>query len=162
MSNLGSWGKTHVLLPCVSPSLLFVTLFVSSNLVNLFNAQLVVEELWLRAFIAEVVVVVGGCQPYPIAHSTHIAHSSPSRTPPWSVHSTTILVCWLLMQGLWAFLVSRRFSCSSPRVAEHPRTANLRPSCCVCIHGQKRSCFSSRRASNVCYFPYWVGLFTHA
>ena len=25
-------------------------------------------------------------------------------------------------------------------VAEHPRTANSRPSCCVCIHGQKRSC----------------------
>ena len=32
-----------------------------SSLVNLFNAQLVVEELWLREFIAEVVVVVGGC-----------------------------------------------------------------------------------------------------
>ena len=47
----------------VLPPLLFVTLFVSSNLVNLFNAQLVVEELWLRAFIAEVVVVVAGCQP---------------------------------------------------------------------------------------------------
>ena len=57
----------------VLPPLLFVTLFVSSNLVNLFNAQLVVEELWLREFIAEVVVVVGGCQPYPIAHSTHVS-----------------------------------------------------------------------------------------
>ena len=61
MSNLGYGGKTHVLLPCCLPPLLFVTLFVSSNLVNLFNAQLVVEELWLRAIIAEVVVVVGGC-----------------------------------------------------------------------------------------------------
>ena len=56
----------------VLPPLLFVTLFVSSNLVNLFNAQLVVEELWLRAFTTKVVVVVGGCQPYPIAHSTHV------------------------------------------------------------------------------------------
>ena len=46
--------------------------FVSSTLVNLFNAQLVVEELWLRAFIAEVVVVVAGCQPYPFSHSTHV------------------------------------------------------------------------------------------
>ena len=27
---------------------------------------------WLRAFIAEGVVVVVGCQPYPLAHSTHI------------------------------------------------------------------------------------------
>ena len=47
--------------------------------------QLVVEELWLRAFIAEVVVVVGGYQPYPIAHSTHVVHSSPHA--PFSVHS---------------------------------------------------------------------------
>ena len=47
----------------VLPPLLFV---------NLFNAQLVVEELWLREFIAEVVVVVAGCQPYPISHSTHV------------------------------------------------------------------------------------------
>ena len=93
----------------------FVTLFVSPNLVNLFNAQLVVEELWLRAFIAEVVLVVGGCQRYPIAHSTHVFHSSPSRTLPWSVHSTTIL--GLLAphaQVLGAFLVSRRFSSSPP------------------------------------------------
>ena len=88
MSNLGLWGKTHVLLPCG------FTTFVDfpSSLVNLFNAQLVVEELWLRAFIAEVVVVVGGCQPYPIAHSTHVAHSSPSRTPPWTVHSLTTIL----------------------------------------------------------------------
>ena len=27
------------------------------------------------------------CQPYPLAHSTHVFHSSPSRTLPWSVHS---------------------------------------------------------------------------
>ena len=146
----------------VLPPLLFVTLFVSSNLVNLFNAQLVVEELWLRAFIAEVVVVVGGYQPYPIAHSTHVVHSSPSRTLPWSVHSTTMLVCWLLMQGLWVFLGLTQVFFLSPRVAEYPRIAKSCPSCCVCIHGKKRSCFSSRRASIVCYFPCWVGLFTHA
>ena len=66
------WGKN----PCFI-TLLICHLFVSSNLVNLFNAQLVVEELWLREFIAEVVVVVGGCQPYPISHSTHVGHYSP-------------------------------------------------------------------------------------
>ena len=85
-----------------------------SSLVNLFNAQLVVEELWLRAFIAEVVVVVGGCQPYPLAHSTHVFHSSPSRTLPWSVHSTTIFGLFCSHAGVFgAFLDSRRFS-SSP------------------------------------------------
>ena len=50
------WGEN----PCFITLLIF-HLFVSPNLVNLFNAQLVVEELWLREFIAEVVVVVGGC-----------------------------------------------------------------------------------------------------
>ena len=117
----------------VLPPLLFVTLFVSSNLVNLFNAQLVVEELWLRAFIAEVVVVVGGCQPYPIAHSTHVGHSSPSRTPPWSVHSLTTILGLLVphAQVLDEFGLTQAF-CSSPRVAEHPLTANSRPlHCCA-------------------------------
>ena len=128
MSNLGYGGKTHVLSP-----LLFVTLFVSSNLVNLFNAQLVVEELWLREFIAEVVVVVGGCQPYPISHSTHVAHSSPPRTPPWSVHSLTMILGPLVphAQVLDEFGLTQAF-CSSPRVAEHQLTTNSRPlHCCA-------------------------------
>ena len=137
VSNLGLWGKTHVLLPCGFLPLLFCHPFVSSNLVNLFNAQLVVEQLWLRAFIAEVVVVVGGCQPYPIAHSTHVAHSSPSHTPPWSVHSLTTIFGLLVphAQVLDEFGLTWAF-CSSPRVAEHPLTANLRPLHC---------CASSRR-----------------
>ena len=67
MSNLGYGRKTHVFY-----HLVICHPFSSSNLVNLFNAQLVVEELWLRAFIAEVVVVVVGCQPYPFSHSTHV------------------------------------------------------------------------------------------
>ena len=49
MSNLGYGGKPMFYCLVVLPPLLFV---------NLFNAQLVVEDLWLRAFIAEVVVVV--------------------------------------------------------------------------------------------------------
>ena len=64
----------------------------------------------------------------------------------------TILVVHLLTQ---TFIFT-------PRVVEHPRTAKSHPSCCVCIHGQKRSCFSSRRASIVCSFPHWVGLLPHA
>ena len=153
MSNLSLWGKN----PCFTT---FVVCHLLSHptLSTSLMLQLVVGEV-----IAEVVVVVAGCQLYPLAHSTHVFHSSPSRTPPWSVHTlTTILVCWLLMQGLWAFLGLTQFFFLSPRVAEYPRTAKSCPSCCVCIHGQKRSCFSSRRASIVCYFPCWVGLFTHA
>ena len=121
MSNLGLWGKN----PCLSP-LLICHLFVSPNLVNLFNAQLVVEELWLRAFIAKVVVVVGGCQPYPIAHSTHVGHSSPSRTLPfhgfsplfsmvgcshaWSVH----LMHWSVHAHAQARILTQKSGMSFP------------------------------------------------
>ena len=65
MSNLG-YGERPMFyylmvfyLCCLSP-------FVSSNLVNLFNAS---PSGW-GGVIAEVVVVVVGCQPYPFAHST--------------------------------------------------------------------------------------------
>ena len=135
MSNLGYGGKTHVLLPCCFTTFVVCHLFASSNLINLFNAQLVVEELWLREFIAEVVVVVGGCQPYPISHSTHIAHSSPSRTPPWSVHSLTTILGLLVphAQVLGEFGLTQAF-CSSPRVAKHPLTANSRPLYCCASH----------------------------
>ena len=104
-------------------------LFVSSNLVNLFNASV---GGWGRV-IAEVVVVVAGCQPYPIGHSTHVCHSSPSRTLPWSVHSLTTILGLLVphAQVLDEFGLTQEF-CSSPRVAEHPLTANSRPlHCCA-------------------------------
>ena len=151
------WGKN----PCFI-TLWFCHLCCLSPLPHPTLSTSLMLQLVVGEVIAEVVVVVAGCQPYPLAHSTHIFHSSPSRTLPWSVHSTTILVVSPHAQVFGAFLVSRRFFFLSPRVAEYPRTAKSRPSCCVCIHGQKRSCFSSRRASIVCYFPCWVGLFTHA
>ena len=90
----------------ILPPLLFV---------NLFNARLVVEELWLRAFIAEVVVVVAGCQPYPLAHSTHVCHSSPSRTLPWSFYTLTMILGLLVphAQVLDEFGLTWAF-CSSP------------------------------------------------
>ena len=125
---------------CLSP-------FVSSNLVNLFNAQLVVEELWLRAFIAEVVVVVEGCQPYPLAHSTHVFHSSPSRTLPWSVHSHhDFWVCWAPhAQALGDFGLTQAFS-SSPRVAKRSGTCNSRPlDCCAFSRREFPSRFSFSR-----------------
>ena len=51
-------------------------------------------------------------------------HSSPSRTHPWSVHSHHDFgFVFSSRTGFGAFLVSRRFSSSPPRVAEHPRTA---------------------------------------
>ena len=127
MSNLG-YGKN----PCFI-TLLICHLFVSPNLVNLFNAQLVVEELWLRAFIAEVVVVVGGCQPYPISHSTHVCPFFSLTHSPWSVHSLTTILGLLVphAQVLDEFGLTQAF-CSSPRVAEHPLTANSRPlHCCA-------------------------------
>ena len=156
--------------PCLSP-LLFVTLFVSSNLVNLFNAQLVVEELWLRAFIAVVVVVVGGCQPYPIAHSTHVCHSSPSRTLPWSALSPRFLVCWLLTHRLWAILVSRRHFLGLHELLKHPRTVIHVLADVLFLHGKNRSCFlltqslygcASSRRGIPSHFPssrmvfYWI------
>ena len=58
---------------------------------------------------------MGGCQPYPISHSTHVVYSSPSCTLPWSVHSLTTIFGLLAphAQVLGRFWVSRRFS-SSP------------------------------------------------
>ena len=66
-------------------------------------------QLVVGGVIAEVVVVVVGCQPYPLAHSTHVfpffslTHSSlVSFTLP------RFWVCWLLTHRPWAILVSRR------------------------------------------------------
>ena len=40
----------------------------------------------------------------------------------------------------------------TPRVAEHPRTAKSCPSCCVCTHGQNRSCFLLTQGLHCCAF----------
>ena len=89
------WGKN----PC------FVTLLIFHlPLLTSLMLQLVVGGV-----IAEVVVVVAGCQPYPLAHSTHVC-------PFFSLtHSSLVSslyhdfwVCWLLTHRLWAILVSRR------------------------------------------------------
>ena len=105
----------------------FVTLFVSSNLVNLFNARLVVEELWLRAFIAEVVVVVAGCQPYPLAHSTHVCPFF-SLTHSSLVSSLTTILGLLAShaQALGDFSFTQTFS-GAPRVAEAPTHCKSHP-----------------------------------
>ena len=76
-----------------------------------------------------------------------------------SMHTTH---SWLLNEKEKRTLHPCRFFFLSPQVAEHPRTEISRPSCCLFIHGQKRSCFSSRKTSIVCPFPHWVGLFPHA
>ena len=152
------------------PPLLFVTLFVSPNLVNLFNAS---AGGW--GVIAEVVVVVAGCQPYPFSHSTHVAHSSPSRTLPWSVHTlTTDLVCWLLTHRIWAILVSRRHFLGLHELLKHPRTVIRVLAVVLFIHGQNRSCFlltqglycwNPHAENRVCLsraFFCWVRVFPHA
>ena len=64
-------------------------------------------------------------------------------------------------QALGIFGLTQTFSWLH-EFAEHPRTANSRPSCCVCIDEQKRSRFSSCRASIICSFPCWFRLFNHA
>ena len=73
-------------------------------------------QLVVGAVIAEVVVVVAGCQPYPLAHSIHVFHSSLSRTLPWSVlHSLTTILGLLVphAQVLDEFGLTQAF-CSSP------------------------------------------------
>ena len=118
--------------------------FASSNLVNLFNAQLVVEELWLRAFIAEVVVVVAGCQPYPLAHSTHVCpffslmHSS--LVSSHSHHDFGLLAPHA--QDLGGFGLRKTFSLV-PRVAKRSGTCNSRPpDCCAFSRREFPSRFS--------------------
>ena len=90
-------------------------------------------QLVVGAVIAEVVVVVAGCQPYPCAHSTHVCPFFSHTHSPWSVHSLTTILGLLVphAQVLDEFGLTWAF-CSSPRVAEHPLTANSRPlHCCA-------------------------------
>ena len=68
MSNLGLWGENPCFITLLSHHLgCFVTFCLIQPLPTSLMLQLVVG-----AVIAEVVVVVAGCQPYPLAHSTHI------------------------------------------------------------------------------------------
>ena len=95
------WGKN----PC------FVTLLIFHlPLLTSLMLQLVVGGV-----IAEEVVVVAGCQPYPLAHSTHVfpffslTHSSLESS---LYHDFGL---FFLTQGFWGvFLVSRRFFFLSP------------------------------------------------
>ena len=162
------WEKN----PCFI-ALLFCHLYCLSTSLML---HLVVDELWLRAFIAEVVVVVGGCQPYPISHSTHVAHSSPSRTLPWLVFtlSPRFLVCWLLTHRLWAILVSCKHFLRLHELLKHPRTVIRILAVVLFIHGKNRSCFLLTQGL-YCWNPHaenwvclsraffcWVRVFPHA
>ena len=89
------WGKN----PC------FVTLLIFHlPLLTSLMLQLVVGGV-----IAEVVVVVAGCQPYPLAHSTHVCpFFSLTHSSLVSSLSPRFWVCWLLTHRPWAILVSRR------------------------------------------------------
>ena len=141
MSNLGYGGKN----PCFI-TLLICHLFVSPNLVNLFNAsELVVEEIWLSGWGQLLPLGVGwqGCQLHTHIHTPPTsAHSSPSRTLPWSVYTlTTILVCWLLTHRLWAILVSRRHFLGLHELLKHPRTVIRVLANVLFLHEQNRSCF---------------------
>ena len=48
-------------------------------------------QLVVGAVIAEVVVVVAGCQPYPFAHSTHVCPFFSLTHSPWSVNTLTTI-----------------------------------------------------------------------
>ena len=74
--------------PCVLPPCYLSPFLSHPTLSTSLMLQLVVG-----AVIAEVVVVMAGCQPYPFAHSTHVCPFFSLTHSPWSVHSlTTILV----------------------------------------------------------------------
>ena len=124
-------------------------------------------QLVVGAVITEVVVVVVGCQPYPLAHSTHVcpfftlAHSS--------LVSSLSPRFWLFAshaEVLGAFLVSRRHFLGAPRVAEAPMHCNSRPYCCF-VHPQAKSDLFSPHAGPLllCILTHWgfplIFAFTH-
>ena len=151
MSNLSLWGKN----PCFA-TFVVCHLFSHPTLSTSLMLQLVVGGV-----IAEVVVVVVGCQPYPLAHSTHVGHSSPSRTLPWSVHSLTTILGLLVphAQVLDEFGLTQAF-CSSPRVAKHPLNANSRPLYCCASHVEGFFPRFPLTLRNFWVFPHcWLRLF---
>ena len=119
------WEKN----PCVLPPCLFVTLFPHPTLSTSLMLQLVVGGV-----ITEVVVVVGGCQPYPITHSTHVGHSSPSRTLPWPVR----------LPHVEPLLFYSRAG-SSPSCGEGSASSSAHHFGRVFIRTHMRSCSPSRR-----------------
>ena len=58
-------------------------------------------QLVVGAVIAEVVVVVAGCQPYPLAHSTHVC--------PFFSLTHSSLVSFTLYHDFGCFLLTHRF-----------------------------------------------------
>ena len=142
------WGKN----PC------FVTLLVF----HLPLSTSLMLQLVVGGVIAEVVVVVAGYQPYPLAHSTHVCPFF-SLTH-YSLVSFTLspcdLVSWLLTHRLWAILVSRRHFLGLHELLKHPRTVICVLAVVLFIHGQSRSCFlltqglycgASSRRGRVCF-----------
>ena len=91
MGDVKPWfmgGKPMFYYLVVSPPLLFVTLLIFHlPLLTSLMLQLVVGGV-----IAEVVVVVAGCQPYPLSHSTHVCPFFSLTHSPWSVHSLTMIL----------------------------------------------------------------------
>ena len=113
---------------------------VSSSLV-LFPTTFIKNLCWqLRQLLSR-----NGCgrtvSPHPHAHSTLVDFTMAGEK-------------WFpsLTQEIWL----------SHDCVEGSRTSNSCPSCCLFIHGQKQSCFSSCRTSIVCSFPHWDGLLPHA
>ena len=132
--------------------------------------QLVVEELLLKWWWLWQDVILTHFLTPPMS-----AHSSPSRTLPWSVYTlTTILVCWLLTHRLWVILVSRRHLLGFHELLKHPHTVICVLAVVLFIHGQNRSCFLLTQGL-YCWNPHaenwvclsraffcWVRVFPHA
>ena len=86
-------------------------------------------QLVVGGVIAEVVVVVGGCQPYPLAHSTHVGHFFSLTHSSLVIFYTLTTIFGLLAshaQALGDFSLTQTFSGAS-RVAEAPTHCNSRP-----------------------------------
>ena len=103
------------------------------------------------------------CQPYPLAHSTHVFHYSPSRTHPWLVDTLTTNLGLLAShaQALGDFSLTQTFSGLHELLSTHELQIRVLPVSGAST-GKNGFVFSSRRASIVCSFPCWVGLVTHA
>ena len=162
MSNLGLWGKTHVLLPCGFLPLLFVTLLSHPTLSTSLMICWVVGQLWLLVDGQLLPLGVGwqDCQSFahihtpPMTPCLHCLFCSPHAPvhcargafSPQPVHSLTTILGLLAPHAheLGGFGLRQTFLWFH-ELLKHPRTVIHVLSIVLFIHRKNRGCFLSRR-----------------